>query len=156
MYRIAPVLISSAASPDGVRNVLQAQSHNVAMYLTWAEKARNRARHATLKSERAFYQRMEQRWTDLAASTASAERVDLFLLTVKDPVLPLDTCSTCHGVMATEVLEATGSREIYTLRCRHCGGTEWRTVLRYTMRDRMPPGVDAAAATQAPHAPRPA
>jgi hypothetical protein len=58
--------------------------------------------------------------------------------------------------MATEVLETTGSRETYTLRCRHCGGTGWRTVMRYTMRDRMPLGAATAAATQAPHAPPPA
>jgi len=35
--------------------------------------------------------------------------------------------------MAIEALEAGGQQEMYTLRCRHCGDTEQRTVVRYTL-----------------------
>ena len=69
----------------------------------------------------------------LAASTAFVERVDLFLHTLDGASAPYDTCIQCHGVMAIEVLEAGGQQEMYTLRCRHCGDTEQRTVVRYTL-----------------------
>jgi hypothetical protein len=35
--------------------------------------------------------------------------------------------------MSTEVIEASGQQEIYTLRCRACGDTKCRTVMRYTL-----------------------
>ncbi len=117
------------------------------MYLARAAEAREHARHAALKSERIFYGRMEQRWMGLAACTAVVERVDLFLQTLHSTDLPHDVCTDCHGIMAIEVVEATGCREIYTLRCRKCGGTEFRTVMRYTVR-----GAATAAPVEAPPA----
>ncbi len=123
------------------------------MYLTRAAEAREHARHAALKSERIFYGRMEQRWLGLAACTAVVERVDLFLHTLQSTDLPHDVCTDCHGIMAIEVVEATRCREIYTLRCRKCGGTEFRTVMRYTVRGvGQAPDPTRPAAVEAPPA----
>lgn len=136
------------AGSAGSRVVLQSQSANVILCLTHAATAREQAQRCTLKSERAFYERMEARWLGLAASAAFAERVDLFVQSLQSMTVPHDACARCRGVMSVEVIEATGSQEIYTLRCRQCGGTESRTVMRYTLR-----GVDSpvAAAAHAAH-----
>jgi hypothetical protein len=115
--------------------MLPSQSSNVAMYLVRSARARACAQRATLKSERAFYERMEQRWMNLAASTASLERVDLFAHTLQSTSVPHDTCERCSGLMALEAVEATTRWEIYTLRCRDCGVSERRTVMHYTLHD---------------------
>ena len=127
--------------------MLQSQSATVVLYLTRAADAREQTQQATLKSERAFYERMERRWLTLAASAALTERVDLFVHTLQSMGLPHDSCTQCHGVMSIEVIEATGHQEIYTLRCRECGGTERRTVVRYTLSGgaRHRAGAEAAA-----------
>jgi hypothetical protein len=111
--------------------VLQSQSATVTLYLTHAAKARERAQQTALKSERTFYDRMEQRWLTLAASTALVERVDLFIHTLQSSALPHDQCARCHGIMPIETIEVTSHQEIYTLRCRTCGDAERRTVARY-------------------------
>lgn len=129
-----------AASPTWVSAVLQSQSRNVMMYLARAAWAREQARLATLKSERTFHERMEQRWLDLAASTAFVERVDLFLHTLDTTTPPHGTCPHCDGLMSVELLEITRYREMYTLRCGRCGGVERRMVV---------PAAPAASGTHA-------
>ena len=131
--------------------MLQSQSPAVTSYLTRAADAREQAQRATLKSERTFYERMEQRWLDIAASTASAERVDLFIHTLQITSLPHDACPRCHHVMSVEVVETTGRQEIYTLRCRGCGDTEQRTVVRYTLSDSRSAGPEPAPLPCAPN-----
>jgi hypothetical protein len=99
------------------------------MYLKRADQAHTWGLAAELKSERVFYERMERRWMDLAASTAFVERVDLFLNTLEGPGRPHDACPRCQGLMTTEVIEASHYSETYTLRCRDCGETEKRMVV---------------------------
>jgi hypothetical protein len=118
--------------------------------LTNAADAREQAHRATLKSERIFYERMEQRWLGLAASAALVERVDLFVHTLQSTGLPHDKCARCHSVMSIEVIEAAGRQEIYTLRCRNCGGAERKTVMRYTLGGAERRGSGAATAAAAP------
>jgi hypothetical protein len=103
------------------------------MYLQRAAYAREYGQHATLRSEHVFYERMEERWMCLAASTALVERVDLFLNTLKLEKLPRDTCLRCQSVMAIEVIESAAGQEHYTLRCHACGATKQRSVMRYSL-----------------------
>jgi hypothetical protein len=118
--------------PTWIHAVLQSLSPTVTLCLTRAANAREQAWRTTLKSERAFCDRMEQRWLSIAASTAFAERVDLFVHTLQSTSLPHDACAQCRGVMSVEVIEATARQDIYTLRCRECGDTERKMVVRYT------------------------
>jgi hypothetical protein len=55
------------------------ESAAVRLCLQWAANAGERAALAVNDMARTFYQAMQSRWVKLAASTAFAERVDLFI-----------------------------------------------------------------------------
>ncbi len=77
----------------------------VTMYLDRAERAHARARRATTAADREFHQLMEASWMNLAASSAFAERVELFLHARRARAAPRDAAAR-HGAMANETLDA--------------------------------------------------
>ena len=104
------------------------ESARVRLYLEWAANAGERAAAAVDELARKFYQAMESRWMDLAASTAVVERVDLFLQTREfHPRLPpSDLCPDCHQLMSLKSVETTAELEEHTFQCRNCGSTHTR------------------------------
>jgi hypothetical protein len=124
--------------------VLQRQSHDVLMYLDRAHRARERAQESLTKTERAFHERMENTWMNLAASVAFAERVDLFLHTLQHAALPCDGCPECRSLMRISTIESAKYQDIFTFECRSCGSIEQRTVSRELTpdRDRLVPPIE--------------
>jgi len=108
--------------------MLQRPSARVSMYLDRAALSCAEARRATDENTRAFHERQEAAWMSLAASTAFAERVDLFLHTVGRGIPPGDRCRDCHRFMRFASVKATEQEQIYTLRCGNCGATARRVV----------------------------
>jgi hypothetical protein len=103
--------------------MLRKESAAVRLYLERAANASERAAAATDPTTRRFHLAMETKWMDLAASTAFAERVDLFLQTreFRLRLSPSDLCPDCHGRMLLKAIQTTAEREEHTFRCRSCG-----------------------------------
>ena len=110
--------------------VLQRLSHDVSMYLDRANQARERARQSSGRAEHLFHERMEISWMKLAASAAFVERVDLFLHTLENKVLPHDSCPRCRGVIRIKTIESTRHQDVFAFECRACGCDVQRTVAR--------------------------
>jgi len=108
--------------------MLQRPSPRVSVYLDRAELARDEARRARDENTRAFHERQEAAWMNLAATTAFAERVDLFLHTIGRSSPPGDRCPDCHRFMRVANIEATADEQIFTFMCMSCGATARRVV----------------------------
>jgi Zn finger protein HypA/HybF involved in hydrogenase expression len=104
------------------------ESAAVRLYFEWAANAGERAAAAVDEMARKFYQAMQSRWMKLAASTAVAERADLFLQTreFRLRLSPSDLCADCHQLMSLKAVEATAELEEHTFQCQNCGSTHTR------------------------------
>ena len=103
-------------------------SHSVHMYLGRAGRAREHAQTAANESERAFHQRMERSWANLAATSALIEGVDLFLHARQHHRLPpLSQCPDCSKLMTMRVLKADRGRLVFNFECASCGCREERS-----------------------------
>ena len=104
------------------------ESAAVHLYLEWAATAGERAAAAVDEIARKFYQAMQSRWLKLAASTAVAERADLFLQTreFRLRLPPSDLCPDCHQLMSLKAIETTAELEEHAFQCRNCGSTHTR------------------------------
>lgn len=105
---------------------LEGPRPTVGMYLARAAKSRALAQDAVTDNLRDFHRRMETSWMNLAASTASAERADLFLHTVASRAPPCDTCPKCCRLMRVSTIEADPAEDVYTFACTSCGVTQER------------------------------
>ena len=110
--------------------MLRKQGVAVRLYLERAANASEKAAAATDLTTRRFHLAMEAKWMDLAASTAFAERVDLFLQTreFRLRLSPSDLCPDCHGRMLLKAIQTTAEREEHIFRCRNCGSEHTRRV----------------------------
>ena len=108
--------------------MLQRPSPQVSVYLDRAALAREEARRTRDENTRAFHERQERAWMNLAASTAFGERVDLFLHTLQRGVPLGDQCPKCHRFMGFTGVESTQEKQTYTLECASCGATRRRAV----------------------------
>jgi len=108
--------------------MLRKESAAVRLYLERAANARERASTAVDEPTRKFYQAMESKWMDLAASTALVERVDLFLQTreFRLRLSSSDLCVDCNGRMLLKAVHSTLELEEHILRCRRCGSEHTR------------------------------
>jgi len=104
------------------------ESAAVRLYLEWAANAGEKAAAAVDETARKFYQAMQSRWMKLAASTAVAERVDLFIEAkqFRLRLSPSDLCPDCHQLMSLKAIEATAELEEHTFQCLNCGSTHTR------------------------------
>ena len=110
--------------------MLRKEGAAVRLYLERAANASEKAAAAVDPTTRRFYLAMEAKWMDLAASTAFAERVDLFLQSreFRLRLSPSDLCPDCHGRMLLKAIQTTAEREEHTFRCRNCGSEHTRSV----------------------------
>jgi hypothetical protein len=108
--------------------MLRKESAAVRLYLERAANARERASTAVDEPTRKFYQAMESKWMDLAASTALVERVDLFLQTreFRLRLSSSDLCVDCNGRMLLKAVHSTLELEEHIFRCRRCGSEHTR------------------------------
>lgn len=103
-------------------------STSVHMYLDRAGRARERAHKAANEGERAFHQRMERSWANLAATSALIEGVDLFLHARQHHRLPpLSQCADCSKLMTMRVLKADRGWLVFNFECVSCGTQEERS-----------------------------
>jgi hypothetical protein len=108
--------------------MLKKESAAVRLYLERAAIARERALVAAASGDRRFYLDMESQWMKLAASTAFAERVDLFLQTREfgRRLSPSDLCRDCNERMEFHGVHTTLETEEHIFKCRICGSTHTR------------------------------
>jgi Zn ribbon nucleic-acid-binding protein len=98
------------------------------MYLERAGRARDHAHKAANEAERAFYERMEWSWANLAAKTASLEGVDLLLHARQhDRLPPLSQCPDCSRLMKVRVIKVERDRLVHNFECVSCGCREERS-----------------------------
>jgi hypothetical protein len=110
--------------------MLRRASPGVRLYLERAANAHERASTAVDETMRQFYQAMESKWMDLAASTAFNERADLFLQMrhFRLRLFSSDLCSHCNGRMSLKGVHATPEIEDHIFTCRRCGSEHKRRV----------------------------
>jgi uncharacterized protein with PIN domain len=108
--------------------MLRRDSAAVRLYLERAATASEKAAAATDLNTRRFYLAMESKWMDLAASTALAERVDLFLHTreFRLRLSPSDLCPDCNERMLLKAVHTTLEVEEHIFQCRNCGSERTR------------------------------
>ena len=108
--------------------MLRKESAAVRLYLEPAANAREKGLAAVDETMRQFYQAMESKWMDLAASTALVERVDLFLQTreFRFRLSSSDLCPDCNGRMLLKAIHSTLELEEHLFRCRRCGSERTR------------------------------
>jgi hypothetical protein len=104
------------------------ESAAVRLYLERAANARERTSNAVDETTRRFHRAMESKWTDLAASTAVVERVDLFLQTreFRPCLSPSDLCPDCHQRMSLTGVQTITELEEHAFQCRTCGSEHTR------------------------------
>ena len=97
----------------------------VRLYLERATNAREKVAAVADPAMHRFYQAMESKWMDLAASTALVERVDLFLQSrefrLRLCLSSSDLCPDCNGRMLLKAIHSTLELEEHIFRCRRCG-----------------------------------
>src|SRR5215467_15644473 len=100
----------------------------VHLYLERATNAREKVAAVADPAMHRFYQAMESKWMDLAASTALVERVDLFLQSreFRLRLSSSDLCVDCNGRMLLKAVHSTLELEEHIFRCRRCGSEHTR------------------------------
>jgi hypothetical protein len=128
MARDVPKLVRSMAhAPQRRDDAVRSTSAAVHMYLERAGRARDHAHKAANKAERAFHERMEWSWSDLAAKSAWVEGVDLLLHARQhDRLPPLSQCPDCSSLMKVRVITAERDRLVHNFECVSCGCREER------------------------------
>ena len=113
--------------------MLQKLNNTIAYYLDCASLAQERARLSDTREEQEFHERMAERWMDLAASSALAERLDLFIesMSLKN-ASPADLCNICHRAMRLMTAEITLGHEKFTFKCTVCGSQMVRDLPSYS------------------------
>lgn len=107
---------------------LPGASASVHMYLGRAGRARERAQKAADEAERAFHQRMERSWANLAATSALIEGVDLFFHARQhDRLPPLSQCPDCSKLMTLRMMKADRGWLEFDFECGACGRREQRS-----------------------------